>query len=571
MVTLSHDPDAAAGADEHTPLEETLIRLDPEWSVFRDLEIGTSPDVIAADYLLLHGRLGAALVDVAPGRQRDPVEAFRKFLDSERLPAFFPGFLPIIRLISEPGETAVEARLRAAFSGEPPLAIRDPDWVEAVGSLLVAPDPSESQPPAAPATPERRDEPAPPPFPERSWITPTYDPAPAPERVRRPIEFEPRPHGPVAEPLPTWRPEAVTEPPARRWSSPAVAVILTILLGGGAAWLSMSISALRTDNQVEPRSATIPLTPPLRTDPSLPNTALDRAPPADNPAQALDNGAASPIGRPLPAAPPSTPDTATAPPPPAATPGKPDIAQTPPSAGPVASTPAPSPPAQLATTEPPPATKAPPPLAQPATTERPAAVKALPAPVGPPATAKGPPAVKSAPAPAAKAAASAPVDKVPSRPRAKPVPVKAVPAPARPAPAVAGPPIDASDLPPLDAADLPPPPAPASPPPAAAASSAAVPPGAPSKPLSLLSRSAPVASSGNTGDITAPPPSTPAPAPPSAATAAEVAASGAGTSSQVCRIYTATKTVLGKSQLVKGLACRLPDGQWQLVTEAPDQ
>ena len=43
-----------------------------------------------------------------------------------------------------------------------------------------------------------------------------------------------------------------------------------------------------------------------------------------------------------------------------------------------------------------------------------------------------------------------------------------------------------------------------------------------------------------------------------------------GVNSRVCRIYSATRTVLGRPQAVQGLACRLPDGRWQLVTESPN-
>ena len=42
-----------------------------------------------------------------------------------------------------------------------------------------------------------------------------------------------------------------------------------------------------------------------------------------------------------------------------------------------------------------------------------------------------------------------------------------------------------------------------------------------------------------------------------------------GVNSRVCRIYSATRTVLGRPQAVQGLACRMPDGRWQLVTESP--
>jgi hypothetical protein len=518
MVTLSHDVEATTAAEARARLEDALIRLDPDWSVFRDLEIGTPPDDVAADYLLLHGRLGIALVDMAPGRQRDPVEAFRKFLDSERFTAFFPGFLPIVRLIVGPGETAVEDRLQAAFSSHPPLAISDPEWVEAANSLLVAPDPAELQPPAMPAMPAWPDEPPVPNFADRARREPAYDPAPRPEpdRRRRPIA-----ETPWAEP---------PEPETRRWLSPTAAVIVALLLGGGGAAAWLLLLAPDSNSPIEPRSATIALTPPPHLDQSLPNAASDATQPPDKAAQAANNSAANP--RTLP--PPASPELQAAPAPEPATATQPATAPTTDHVDASPSLPAPSSSAKLVTTEPPAAAKA--------------------------------------PVPATKPVASATAQKIQNPPHVKPVkaahgpaPTAAHPPPARSLPAAeAGPPIDAADLPPLDAADLPPP-SPAPPPPAAASS-----PGAVTRPLSLLARPAPAAGSGNTGDATASTQSPPVIQTPAAAPA-EAATGSSGTASQVCRIYTATKTVLGKPQLVKGLACRLPDGQWQLVTEAPDQ
>jgi surface antigen len=36
-----------------------------------------------------------------------------------------------------------------------------------------------------------------------------------------------------------------------------------------------------------------------------------------------------------------------------------------------------------------------------------------------------------------------------------------------------------------------------------------------------------------------------------------------------CRNYTATKTLLGQPRQVSGLACREPNGQWQIISEMP--
>jgi surface antigen len=41
-------------------------------------------------------------------------------------------------------------------------------------------------------------------------------------------------------------------------------------------------------------------------------------------------------------------------------------------------------------------------------------------------------------------------------------------------------------------------------------------------------------------------------------------------SPQECRPYTSARTAVGLNRPVRGLACRRPDGRWQLVTEMPD-
>jgi hypothetical protein len=43
-----------------------------------------------------------------------------------------------------------------------------------------------------------------------------------------------------------------------------------------------------------------------------------------------------------------------------------------------------------------------------------------------------------------------------------------------------------------------------------------------------------------------------------------------GASSEVCRSYTSTKSLLGQARRVSGLACRDGNGGWQIITELPD-
>jgi len=47
-----------------------------------------------------------------------------------------------------------------------------------------------------------------------------------------------------------------------------------------------------------------------------------------------------------------------------------------------------------------------------------------------------------------------------------------------------------------------------------------------------------------------------------------VSASG-GAASDTCRNYTATRTLLGQPRQVGGVACREPNGQWQIISELP--
>jgi hypothetical protein len=98
------------------------------------------------------------------------------------------------------------------------------------------------------------------------------------------------------------------------------------------------------------------------------------------------------------------------------------------------------------------------------------------------------------------------------------------------------------DSPPLDVADLPPLEAPAKP---SQTGALAAPSGGLHGPTSLL------------------PPS------PVVQTSAAATKSGAPPT-EVCRSYTAMKTLLGQSRPVSGVTCRGPDGQWHIITELPN-
>ncbi len=278
LVIASRGLTVSGIGEEHaslTPLDD----LELEWIVVPDFKIGTPRGDIAADCLLLHAALGVALVERAPERPRietaperyaDPAEAFRSFLDSEGFTSFFPGFLPIVRLIVAPDEPGIGRRAYAALASLPDLGIVDPEWVEALHSLLAEPARSELFPSAAKPAAREHDEAAPPEMRPRHDRIEHPDPI-EPIQIDRADIAEPRFHGPIrqtpgtAEPEPPRHdrieplhidrvdaperrfdgpitqtpkmagPERRTQP--RRW--PIVVTLAALFLAGGA-WLSTS-------------------------------------------------------------------------------------------------------------------------------------------------------------------------------------------------------------------------------------------------------------------------------------------------------------------------------------------
>jgi hypothetical protein len=60
----------------------------------------------------------------------------------------------------------------------------------------------------------------------------------------------------------------------------------------------------------------------------------------------------------------------------------------------------------------------------------------------------------------------------------------------------------------------------------------------------------------------------PMPLPPAAAGAgSSTPARNPATDGRECRPYTSTTSLMGQERRVSGLACRLPDGRWKLVSE----
>jgi hypothetical protein len=571
MMTSSPELEASDVADSRVAIEEALVNLDSGWIVLADLQIGTPLDASAADYIVLHGARGIALVDIAPGRPEDPVEPFRRFLDIEGFSGFFPGFLPIVRLVVEPPDEAISSRLDEAFAVVGAPTIEDPEWAEAINTLLVAPAPLAAPEPQAlvsPAAPSQTER-------DRLWSAEAphtgiaqpfaLSPTAGGTRLIAPSDEAPWIHDDLAD-----RTNEKHRP--RRWLT--ATIVLAGLVGGYGGWMAFEPAYQEETGNSSPPSVAIPMSPSPQSTASRSTSAPTAPfPQADDPRQDETTGARVAISPPpVPKPAPEPAQTAKqASPQPTALPEA--LSQATP---PVVAPPS-TPVTQIAPTVPPPVGNVTPPAPGPIANFSPEATATPPTPQAKPAPLRAKPTIaRAAPStsPKPQAALVKPAPNLrPDRQQSEPPPaMPQVTAPERelsapPAgapssgaaePRSGGPPVDAADLPRLDETDLPsqtavavPPPPPAR---TEAASVAAV---ARSKPLSLLPRAEPE-----------PPPATTGSTVESRVAAPLTPPTGDG---RVCRIYTATRTVLGQPQAVKGLACRLPDGRWQPVTEAPDR
>lgn len=627
----SLDDGAAPSVDA---LEEALIELDPTWIVLAQLRLGTPPDDLSADYVLLHRGRGIALLDRAPGNGRDPIPPFRKFLDAEGFSGFFPGTLPIVYSIVDPGEGALGKRLDEAFAAAPELTIADAEWAEAVNSLLVAPEPQAGGAEDGDADAED----------DAGAADIAGMPSFRPSRGKSEAEdwtdgraamaaADRRPAGPplryaaaddddalAPRPLPPLRSPIEDQPiylKRRRPIWPAVLVLLVCLAGGAAAWL---LVAPTTDSDVAALVGSAPANPPPGT--PIPDGAKPEAASPATPSPATAPPPAVPDIPPVPAAPPKAAEGPATP--------APTAPQTPPS-GKLA---APAPPLDqhdVATANRPPSPAAKP-AEKPPQTPAPAAAdiaEQLVPKASPPPAETAPLAVVPAAKPAPQVAAESPHDSgrpdnpapaaAPRRsaeqhqPAAHPAraahrtpaaserpaserptgerkartrPERAV-AHAEPAqtkerrPTTANPPATAPAAP----QQAPQPPQYSGPPidagqlPPLAAEQplpAPQPPPAPAEEQRPAPRNAEAAALGAPIRLfpsAAPDDDAPPPArhPPTAPRLAAAPASGAASGSNgVCRIYHAVTTVMGQQRPVKGLACRRADGTWQVVTQAPE-
>src|SRR5437868_4694143 len=104
MSGITSENSMAATETPRRRLERALAALDLSWSVFSDFIIGSPPDEVTVDYVVIHPERGVALLDLGPHGSAEAVARFRELLASERFGDRFPGTLPVIRLVVDPDE-----------------------------------------------------------------------------------------------------------------------------------------------------------------------------------------------------------------------------------------------------------------------------------------------------------------------------------------------------------------------------------------------------------------------------------------------------------------------------------
>ncbi len=506
-------------------LGDALAALPQEWTLLRDRSLDDQ-DGPPVGFVLTHGRIGVALVDIAPADPSTAIGAFRAFLERERFAEFFPGELPVAALSVNPEAIdEIGDRLAAAFAALPPLTIEEQDWADAVIELLLTPSDLSMTPIAGAAKPAETETPE---LEPAAFLVP---PRPSPvEAAPQPDYAAPRVPPPILA-LQDEPPERLYPSPApRRHFGSAVALAFAAMAMGGLVVMVWGIEGGETPPppSVGPASeVVVPLEPPPVPAPlaAPPVVTTEReAPPPVPPGPPVTTGPKRTLPPPIPRA------ISRAAPPPVA----------PATENPV----------------PPPAAPAPPPAAPPSAAVA-TAKPPLPAPWGNDADTTHRPAARR---PAAQSPAPAPPAPAPreTAPR-ETARSDTVTAPAATPDSTSRPPLDATDLPPLpdDPLLAPPPAAGSSAPPAQEALAPTTP--APAPPTAL----------GPPRSILTPAPANPAPAadpPPQARTSTTAPASD-----RECRVYTAETTLLGNKAPVHGLACRGPDGHWHLVSEVPAQ
>lgn len=122
-----------------------LAGLGPDWVLVAGARLAADP----IDMVLLHPRLGVALLQVAPRWTIDAPGRLRQRLDQARFGAIFNGHLPVVHRMVTPRDLPDLPRLLAeGFAGQPPLNLPAGDaWMRVVHrALLTMPMPEPRAP-----------------------------------------------------------------------------------------------------------------------------------------------------------------------------------------------------------------------------------------------------------------------------------------------------------------------------------------------------------------------------------------------------------------------------------------
>jgi hypothetical protein len=132
---FAHNSDR--GDERLMALISTLATLPDEWALLCARRIGDDGRH-TVDAVLVHARIGIALIDLAPGDPGGAVGALDEYLANEGFADYFPGELPIVALsVALDDIVAIGDCLAAAFDAGPRLSIDDPDWADAMIELLL--------------------------------------------------------------------------------------------------------------------------------------------------------------------------------------------------------------------------------------------------------------------------------------------------------------------------------------------------------------------------------------------------------------------------------------------------
>ena len=128
-----------AGSAASKTLVWTLRTLPDPWTLLPDRRIDASGELV--DLVLVHPKIGVALIDEAPHDPAATVAQVCNLLERERFADSFPGTLPIVSLSVAINEfPTLDEKLTRAFDASPMLSIENPDWADALIELLLLPN-----------------------------------------------------------------------------------------------------------------------------------------------------------------------------------------------------------------------------------------------------------------------------------------------------------------------------------------------------------------------------------------------------------------------------------------------